>query len=142
MGYNCKNKMTDGGDTLVIGGKLKVEAGATVEGIADITANDATKVAKGLVQIGDNISVDSGVISVPAATGAALGVVQVGDGLAVADGVVSLDAPDAAADTKGVVLQGVAVADAAGAAPTAAEFKALLDSLRDAGIIATAESEG
>lgn len=32
--------------------------------------------------------------------------------------------------------QGVAVADAAGSAPTAAEFKALLDSLRDAGIIA------
>lgn len=33
-------------------------------------------------------------------------------------------------------LQGVAVADAASTAPTAAEFKALLDSLRDAGIIA------
>jgi len=32
--------------------------------------------------------------------------------------------------------QGVAVADAASTAPTAAEFKALLDSLRDAGIIA------
>ena len=32
--------------------------------------------------------------------------------------------------------QGAAVADAAGSAPTAAEFKALLDSLRDAGIIA------
>ena len=38
--------------------------------------------------------------------------------------------------------QGAAVADAAGAAPTAAEFKALLDSLRGAGIIATAEAEG
>lgn len=37
--------------------------------------------------------------------------------------------------------QGVAVADAAGSAPTAAEFKALLDSLRDAGIIATASAE-
>ena len=33
--------------------------------------------------------------------------------------------------------QGAAVADAAGNAPTAAEFKALLDSLRAAGIIAT-----
>lgn len=32
--------------------------------------------------------------------------------------------------------QGEAVADAAGSAPTAAEFKALLDALRDAGIIA------
>lgn len=37
--------------------------------------------------------------------------------------------------------QGAAVADAAGAAPTAAEFKALLDSLRTAGIIATAAAE-
>lgn len=34
--------------------------------------------------------------------------------------------------------QGVAVADAAGDAPTAAEFKALLDSLRAAGVIASA----
>lgn len=38
----------------------------------------------------------------------------------------------------GLMKQGVAVADAAGSTPTAAEFKALLDSLRDAGIIATA----
>ena len=51
-------------------------------------------------------------------------------------------APDAGADTKGLVKQGVAVADAAGEAPTAAEFKALLDSLRAAGIIATAAAEG
>lgn len=42
-----------------------------------------------------------------------------------------------AADLGGVKLA-VSVADAAGAAPTAAEFKALLDSLRAAGIIATA----
>lgn len=48
--------------------------------------------------------------------------------------------PAATATAAGVVKQGVAVADAAGAAPTAAEFKALLDSLRDAGIIA--ESAG
>lgn len=33
--------------------------------------------------------------------------------------------------------QAAAVADAAGATPTAAEFKALLDSLRAAGILAT-----
>ena len=33
--------------------------------------------------------------------------------------------------------QGAAVADAAGDAPTAAEFKALLDSLRAAGVIAS-----
>lgn len=36
----------------------------------------------------------------------------------------------------GGVMQGAAVADAVGAAPTAAEYKALLDSLRAAGVIA------
>lgn len=43
----------------------------------------------------------------------------------------------ATASTLGLVNQGVAVADAAGDNPTAAEFKALLDSLRDAGVIAS-----
>ncbi len=45
--------------------------------------------------------------------------------------------PAATTAKAGAVKQGVAVADAAGTAPTAAEFKALLDSLRAAGIIAT-----
>ena len=47
------------------------------------------------------------------------------------------DIPVATATKAGAVKQGVAVADAASTAPTAAEFKALLDSLRTAGIIAT-----
>lgn len=42
----------------------------------------------------------------------------------------------ATANNLGLVKQGVAVSDAASTAPTAAEFKALLDSLRDAGVIA------
>lgn len=46
------------------------------------------------------------------------------------DGWELIDAPEAP-------KQGVAVADPAGEAPTAAEFKALLDSLRGAGIIKT-----
>lgn len=45
--------------------------------------------------------------------------------------------PAATADALGGVKKGAAVADAASTAPTAAEFKALLDSLRAAGIIAT-----
>ncbi|MBR2716260.1 MAG: hypothetical protein IKP17_03875 [Oscillospiraceae bacterium] len=49
----------------------------------------------------------------------------------------TVDLPLATADKAGAVKQGVAVADAASTAPTAAEFKALLDSLRAAGIIAT-----
>lgn len=34
MTYSTKNYNTDNGDTLVIGGKLKVEAGAVVEGLS------------------------------------------------------------------------------------------------------------
>lgn len=45
--------------------------------------------------------------------------------------------PTASATKAGAVKQGAAVANAAGSAPTAAEFKALLDSLRTAGIIAS-----
>lgn len=53
------------------------------------------------------------------------------------DGNTTYTLPAATTTTLGGVEQGAAVADAAGSAPTAAEFKALLDSLRDAGIIAT-----
>lgn len=63
-------------------------------------------------------------------------VTHIGGSLVIDDGgiVAGLGATSAKA---GLVKQGAAVADAAGAAPTAAEFKALLDSLRTAGIIAT-----
>lgn len=50
----------------------------------------------------------------------------------------TIDLPAATTTAKGAVKQGTAVADAASTAPPAAEFKALLDSLRAAGIIATA----
>lgn len=45
---------------------------------------------------------------------------------------------EATADAAGIVKQGVAVDDAAGSTPTKAEFDALLDSLRTAGVIASA----
>lgn len=112
MSYNCKNYMTDGGDTLVIGGKLSVAEGATIEGMASATTAPATSSTLGLVKVGANVDVSAqGAISVKTAS----------------------------TSNKGVVKQGVAVADAEGDAPTAAEFKALLDSLRGAGVIATAE---
>jgi len=65
-----------------------------------------------------------------------------GDNITISEGVISAtDTTYSAAtsETAGLVYQGIAVDDAAGDAPTAAEFKALLDSLRDAGVIATAE---
>jgi len=45
--------------------------------------------------------------------------------------------PAATASKNGGVKQAAAVAEAAGANPTAAEFKALLDALKTAGIMAT-----
>lgn len=49
--YNCKNYSADGGDTLVIGGKLVVGKGAQVEGmraanITDSTASSYTELKK------------------------------------------------------------------------------------------------
>lgn len=44
--------------------------------------------------------------------------------------------PTATSTERGMVYKGASVADPAGSAPTAAEFKALLTSLRNAGIIA------
>lgn len=73
--------------------------------------------------------------NLPVATASVLGGVKQGTNTTVAaSGAISVN--DATATVKGAVLQGEAVADAAGEAPTAAEFKALLDSLRAAGVIA------
>lgn len=115
MSYNTKNYMNQGGDELHIGGKIVLDAGGQVEGWPTCTP----------------------------ATTETLGTIKVGTGLSITEqGVLSVNAtPDAGPDTKGLVKQGVAVADAAGANPTASEFKALLDSLRAAGVIATAEVE-
>jgi hypothetical protein len=55
---------------------------------------------------------------------------------AVAPGGIAPDTPSATETTAGTVLQGAAVANAV-AAPTQAEFNALLASLRAAGTIAT-----
>ena len=65
-----------------------------------------------------------------------------GDNITISEGVISATDTtySAATDSElGLVYQAAAVADAAGEAPTAAEFKALLDALRTAGVIAEAE---
>ena len=49
--------------------------------------------------------------------------------------------PDASPTAKGLVKQGVSVSDATGETPTAAEYNALLASLRAAGIIAPEATE-
>ena len=43
--YNCKNYMTDGGDTLVIGGTLAIESDAMVIGLPlEVATTDTTGV--------------------------------------------------------------------------------------------------
>jgi hypothetical protein len=68
--HNCKNYFADGGDTLVIGGALKVETGATVEGLngsgagasakvtaAALTADATGKITGGTLTLADGTSV-------------------------------------------------------------------------------------
>jgi|GEM_PF-1650700 len=78
MSYITKNYSTDGGDTLVIGGTLKVEAGATVEGLeggggatawADITGKPAV-IAAGADQAAARTAIGAGTSSVVVGTGA------------------------------------------------------------------------
>ena len=45
-GHNCKNYFADGGNTLVIGGKLKVEDGAEVSGMPTATPATPVKVTE------------------------------------------------------------------------------------------------
>lgn len=66
MAHMPLNYSTDGGNKLHIGGTLEVAEGATVTGLADISA-------------------------IPIAAADTLGCVKVGDGLSIADGVLSVD---------------------------------------------------
>lgn len=69
-GHNCKNYFTDGGNTLVIGGTLKVEEGAEVSGLsggtpaasvkvtaAKLTADAEGKITGGTLSLSDGTSV-------------------------------------------------------------------------------------
>ena len=93
-----KNYFKDGGDTLVIGGKLVVEEGAEVEGLdagggstPEYELPAATSETLGGVIVGDNLEVEEdGTLSVPVASASEGGVVKVGTGLAINDGVLSV----------------------------------------------------
>ena len=69
-----------------------------------ISIGTGSSSAKGLVQVGDNIDVSLGTISVATATTSTKGVAQVGSNISVASGVISV--PDASDSTKGVVQVG------------------------------------
>ena len=84
MAHMPLNYSTDGGDKLHIGGTLEVGDGATVTGLADISA-------------------------IPTAAADTLGCVKVGGGLSIADGVLSVDmctpAANQAASTADTVVK-------------------------------------
>ena len=108
-----KNYFTEGGDELVIGGKLTVLEGAEVKGLSG----------------------GGGSYTLPAATADKLGGIKVGSGLTITDGVLSADGvtPAAAqADSTATTI-----------AALKEDFNTLLAALRTAGLIETpAQNEG
>lgn len=125
MSYNAKNYTEQGGEKTVIGGTLEVLDGATVNGITGAAAAaTATKIggikasAKGA---GDTVEVKidstTSKLYVPA---------------------YPVAAGEATVEAAGIVKQAVNVPEAAGETPTAAEYKALLDALIAAGVMAPA----
>ena len=106
MSHVGKNYNTDGGDTTVIGGKLVIEEGASVEG---------------LPSSGEGYTL-------PTASASTLGGVKVGSGLTITDGVLSADGVTPAANQ--AALEATELADVVTA------FNALLTKLKTAGLMA------
>ena len=152
-----KNYSKDGGDTLVIGGKLVIEEGAEVEGLGggggDLPIASAETL--GGVKVGANLSIDeNGVLSADnqapgIASADTAGVVKIGSNLSIDEnGVLSADSqtPNAATtEAAGIVKMAENQADSQGSNLLALEaaFNNLLAKLKAAGIMAPdAESEG
>ena len=73
----------------------------TMEGIVTNLAQDATTSNKGLVQVGDNINVSNGIVSVSDGSTSAKGVLKVGTNISVSNGVISV--ANGSTSTKGLV---------------------------------------
>ena len=111
--YNVKNDTEQNGEKTVIGGILEIKAGGSVTGITTativdaLTSDDATKALSAKQGKALKTAVDAKYTAANATTAAA-----------------------------GLVKQSANVAEAVGTAPTATEYKALLDALIAAGIMA------
>lgn len=129
MSYNVKNYTEQGGEKTVIGGELVIDGKITVTDggeVAGITgvAGAATANALGGIKAAASAAGDTVEVKIDAASS-------------------KLYVPtypvlpeEAIVEVAGIVKQATNVAEAAGEAPTAAEFKALLDALIAAGIMA------
>lgn len=123
MSYNVKNYTEQGGEKTVIGGILEIKEGATVTGIT-ATAAPASAAALGGIKAEASTAGDTVEVKIDA-TSSKLYVPTY-----------PVLPEEATAEAAGIVKQATNVPEAAGEAPTAAEFKALLDALIAAGIMA------
>lgn len=132
VSYNTKNYTEQGGEKTVIGGELEVggtltvKDGATVAGITGV-AGAATSTELGGIKAATKGSGDTVEVKIDATSSK----------LYVPTYPVLPEA--ATTETAGIVKQAVNVPEAAEEAPTAVEFKALLDALIEAGIMASGE---
>lgn len=96
-------KQTDLTSTVANGNPNPVTSGGVFNALNGFTPTiqDATTLQKGVVQIGDNINVLNGLISVPKASLQQYGVILPGNNLSVNNGVISV--PEATANSFGVV---------------------------------------
>jgi hypothetical protein len=118
MSYNTKNYTEQGGEKTVIGGTLEIP------GALDLTGATITGVVTAAVV--NNLTTTE--------TGSALDAAQGKELKTLVDA--KYTAANATEAVAGLVKQAANVPEAVGDTPTAAEFKALLDALIDAGIMA------
>jgi hypothetical protein len=128
MSYNTKNYTEQGGEKTVIGGeiviagKITVADGGQVIGITGVSGA-ATASTLGGVKASTKGAGDTVEVKIDSTTSKLY--------------VPTYPTVEAATtETAGIVKQAAEVAEAAGESPTAAEFKALLDALKAAGIMA------
>lgn len=115
MSYNTKNYTEQGGEKTVIGGEIVVEGKLTVADGGEVAGITGVTAAATASTIG----------GIKAATKGAGDTVEV-----------KIDATSSKLYVP-TYPKAALVAEAAGEAPTAAEFKALLDALKAAGLMAT-----
>jgi hypothetical protein len=119
MSYNTRNYTEQGGEKTVIGGEVEILGTLTID-------NGATVAGVVTAAVVNNLTTTTTGKALDAAQGKAL--------KTLVDA--KYTAADATTAAAGLVKQCALVAEAAGEAPTAAEFKALLDALKAAGIMA------
>jgi hypothetical protein len=129
MSYNTKNYTEQGGAKTVIGGEIVVEGTLTVADGGQVVGITGVTSAATASTIG----------GIKAATKGAGDTVEVKIDATSSKLYVPTYPTTATTSTAGLVKKAANVPEADGEAPTAAEFKALLDALITAGIMAAAE---